>query len=263
MIERLRQAQSSVDPVEARASELLQSVEPTEESLLLKRKVWLAVAYEPRNVSRSWLLARPALAAALVVCLSAAAAGATIGRGFITRVVTALASVSISEPPPAAPPNLKASRTLAPRDARPTNAEPAPPSPDPPPPSAEVPARAPSRPARAPTRPTAKRSSVAADAFAAAPREEASLVLGAMTALRRDRDPARATRMLSEYLRSYPRGTLREEALALQMEAASSLGDPQLGARVAQGYLRSHPNGRFRDLAKNALDRSPSGEAKP
>ena len=84
-----------------------------------------------------------------------------------------------------------------------------------------------------------------------------------MTALRRDRDPVRSTQMLSEYLRSYPRGSLREEALALQIEAASSLRDPKLGARIAQGYLQSHPNGRFRDLAKNALDRSASSEPKP
>jgi hypothetical protein len=79
-----------------------------------------------------------------------------------------------------------------------------------------------------------------------------------MTALRREHDAARSAQLLATYLRRYPRGVLREEALALQIEAASSLHDPKLGARFARGYLLSHPNGRFRELAKNALDRPPS-----
>ena len=123
MIGRLRQAQSSIDPVRTRAAELLQSLEPTEESPLLKRRVWLAVAEEPRRVTRSWLLARPALAAVLVVCLSAAAAGASVGRGFIARVVTALASVAASESESAAPQSAKAARMQPLRDAPPASAK--------------------------------------------------------------------------------------------------------------------------------------------
>ena len=270
MIERLRQAQSSADPVLSRAAQLLNSLDAVEDSTLARRRVWAALNDQPRQVSRSFWLARPVLAAALTVCLTAAVAGASVGRGIFARVASVLGT-SVSEPTPMPAPRSAVQRThkLAPHvptaeervvsPAEPASSASEPAS------SASEPARAPNRAARspAPRSLTPKRTSVGAEAFAAAPREEASLVLGAMTALRRDRDAARSASLLSTYLRKYPKGVLREEALALQIEAASNLRDPKLGARYARGYLQSHPNGRFSDLAKNALEHSPPPEAKP
>lgn len=264
MMVRLREAESSDDSVQNRAAQLLQSVDPTEESVFSRRRVWLSLVAEPRRVARARLLTRPAFGVVLVVCLSAAAAGASVGHGFFARLATAWVSVGEPAPSSAAPRIATRSREGAQRSALAASPEAAPESPEPPPalspPATTEPAPPVSRAARAPAAgarsEAPKRSGLGVDAFAAAPREEASLVLGAMTALRRDRDPARSAQMLGEYLRKYPRGRLREEAMALRIEAASSLRDPKLGARLARGYLQSHPNGRFRELAKNALVQS-------
>jgi hypothetical protein len=264
MIERLRQAQASADPVLSRAAQLLQSLNPIEDSASARRRVWTALNDQPRHISRGFWLARPVLAAALTVCLTAAVAGASVGRGFFAQVKSVFETSSeptVTLAVSAAKQRAHAKQKLAPRVTPaeslvtpPTQPAAAPPEPVPPP-------NRPARPASRP--PAAKRSSVGAEAFAAAPREEASLVLGAMTALRRDHDAARSASLLSIYLYKYPKGVLREEALALQIEAASSLRDPNLGARYARGYLQSHPNGRFSDLAKNALERSATSETKP
>jgi hypothetical protein len=266
MIERLRQAQGSADPVLSRAAQLLQSLDPSEDSASARRRVWAALNDQPRHVSRGFWLARPVLAAGLTVCLTAAVAGASVGRGFFAQVKSVFETAS--EPPvthslPAAKPRAHTPPKLTPR-VQSAEAQVTPPAQPTPTASLAEPGPPANRPARPASRPpAAKRSSVGAEAFAAAPREEASLVLGAMTALRRDHDPARSASLLSIYLYKYPKGVLREEALALQIEAASSLRDPNLGARYARGYLQSHPNGRFSDLAKNALERSATSETKP
>lgn len=264
MIVRLRIAESSDQPVQSRAAQLLRSLNATEESALSRRRVWLSLVDEPRRLTRARLIARPALAAVLVVCLSAAAAGASVGRGFLTRLATALVSASEPVPSSAAPRIATPSRERAERGTLAAVPEVAPQrsqlAPERSLPATTEPGRAVSRRARAPAAggrsESLKRSSVGVDAFASAPREEASLVLGAMSALRRDRDPARSAQMLAEYLRKYPDGSLREEALALRIEAVSSLRNPKLGAHLARGYLQSHPNGRFRELAKDALVQS-------
>ena len=50
--------------------------------------------------------------------------------------------------------------------------------------------------------------------------EDPSLVVSALQALRQDRYSQRAGRLLGAYLRTYPRGALAEEAVALSIEAA-------------------------------------------
>ncbi len=56
---------------------------------------------------------------------------------------------------------------------------------------------------------------------------EKVLVFDAMRALRREGHPERAAKLLDEYLRRYPEGSLAEEALALSIETSTALGDPE------------------------------------
>jgi hypothetical protein len=79
-------------------------------------------------------------------------------------------------------------------------------------------------------------------------------VLDGMAALRRDRDARRAQALLDEYLRRSPDGPLAEEALALSIEAASSLHDERARGLAAR-YLAAFPHGRFRDAAERAASR--------
>jgi hypothetical protein len=84
--------------------------------------------------------------------------------------------------------------------------------------------------------------------------EDPSLVVSAIQALRQDQDPARAARLLAAYLRTYPRGALVEEAIALSFEAADARKSPA-AATFAQRYLRDYPQGRFRVAAERLLAR--------
>lgn len=101
-------------------------------------------------------------------------------------------------------------------------------------------------------RPAAKpRAPRAASPGARAEEDDASLVMQAMRALRREGDPVRARSLTDRYLRRHPDGKLAEEALALAIEAAIAHGDgdaPALGGR----YLRRYPQGPFRGLALQA-----------
>ena len=84
--------------------------------------------------------------------------------------------------------------------------------------------------------------------------EDPSLVVSAIQALRQDRDPERAGRLLDAYLRTHPRGALAEEAVALSIEAADARHSPA-AATFAQRYLKEFPHGRFRSAAERVLAR--------
>ena len=84
--------------------------------------------------------------------------------------------------------------------------------------------------------------------------EDPSLVVSAIQALRQDHDPARASHLLGAYLRTYPRGALVEEAIALSFEAADAR-QSTAAATFAQRYLRDYPQGRFRAAAERVLAR--------
>ena len=84
--------------------------------------------------------------------------------------------------------------------------------------------------------------------------EDPSLVVSAIQALRQDRDPERAGRLLAAYLRTHPRGALAEEAVALSIEAADARHSPA-AATFAERYLREYPQGRFCSAAERVLAR--------
>ena len=84
--------------------------------------------------------------------------------------------------------------------------------------------------------------------------EDPSLVVSAIQALRQDRDPERAGRLLAAYLRTHPRGALAEEAVALSIEAADGRHSPA-AASFALRYLKEYPQGRFRSAAERVLAR--------
>jgi hypothetical protein len=98
---------------------------------------------------------------------------------------------------------------------------------------------------------TSARADAPARAFQSS---EKVLVFDAMRALRRERNPEQAAKLLNEYLRRYPHGSLAEEALALSIEAATALEDPKAKA-LADRYLTLYPTGRFRAAAERARAR--------
>lgn len=82
--------------------------------------------------------------------------------------------------------------------------------------------------------------------------EDATSVIEAIEALRTERDPWRARVLLNEYLKTYPRGVLTEDAHALSIEAASAQHDPR-AADYARRYLSQFPHGKYQALANRAI----------
>jgi hypothetical protein len=79
-------------------------------------------------------------------------------------------------------------------------------------------------------------------------------VLSAVRALRVERRIGRARSLLADYLRRFPDGSLAEDALALQIEAATADRDRIAARELAARYLREYPTGRFRSAAGQALN---------
>jgi hypothetical protein len=69
---------------------------------------------------------------------------------------------------------------------------------------------------------------------------------------RRAGNVARARELATEYRAKNPTGSLQEEALALCMESASTLGDDE-AKQLASLYLQRYPRGRFRAPAERVL----------
>lgn len=174
-------------------------------------------------------LLRPALAGALLLVAGAAGAAATVGHGWVGRTWRKLTETRVAVVSAPAQPRAVVAPTSAPTVARPAAPIEAP---------VAVPVRAPV--VRAPARARLARG------------EDPTALVAAVRALRSDHDPRRAARLLDAYLRSYPRGALAEEALALQIEAAAALQSPR-AADFARQYLRLYPTGRFQTAARQAL----------
>lgn len=82
----------------------------------------------------------------------------------------------------------------------------------------------------------------------------AALVLEAMRALRKEHDPARATKKLAEYRAHHAGGALDEEALALAIEASGATNDGNT-KKLAADYVARYPAGRYAKSAEAVLAR--------
>jgi hypothetical protein len=104
------------------------------------------------------------------------------------------------------------------------------------------------RPARA-TRAGKSRDTPQGAAEAAA--HDSALVYRAVQALRREKNPKLAAKLLDQDRMRNPHGPLAEEALSLRIEAALELGDPRAKTFAAQ-YLARYPRGRYLAIARRA-----------
>jgi hypothetical protein len=231
---RLRE-EAGEGPVGEKGLELIRRTPGTPEMPEMKRRVWAALqqsglhrAAAPRR------LGLRAFAAGAVVLALGGTAGAVIARRWILPRAATVTSTA-----PATPVRINAkvtaTRTVA-RAAAPVATLEAPP-----PPAPVVRAR--------PVRATPPRATDLPVATAA----ERTQVLDAMIALRRDHDAVRAGRLLAQYLGAHPHGALREEALALAIEAANARGDAASARRWAGAYGDAYPNGRFSKFARETL----------
>jgi hypothetical protein len=180
----------------------------------------LAQVLARRHARRSWVLAclSPAALAIALLAFGIATAAATLAPHLRWRWVSGDdAPAPVRRVDPPRPP------------AAPVVPQPAPPLPAP-----ALPARARAAAADSPVR-----------------------LMAAVRALRSDHQPARAERLALDYLASYPRGALAEEALAVAIEAAARSGDDRRATRLAGQYLRRYPAGRFTHLAQQARDQGP------
>jgi hypothetical protein len=98
----------------------------------------------------------------------------------------------------------------------------------------------------------AREARASEDTTAAASSTDSTLVHRAVQALRRDGDPALAARLLAESRMHSSSGPLAEEALSLQIEAASALGNGKARG-FAREYLARYPTGRYASIARDAL----------
>jgi len=238
----------SGDPDSRAASELLRQMSPTPPEPEMKRRVWAALSRtETRAVGVPHLLRWPVVASAMAILLVAGTAGAVIARRFIAPMLhrAPIATPVVAPAAVAAPRKAPARRAAEPVVAV---AEPAVDL------SAVEAAPAVRQPRGMRRSAPIDRTVRPAEAPAAtpSPRERAE-VLDAMIALRRDHDAARAGQLLDRYLAARPRGALREEALALAIEAADARGDKASVSRWARTYQSDYPAGRFATFARSHL----------
>ncbi len=234
----LKVRSGSSSPIESRAIELLRSIERYQPPLGQKQRVRIRLL--ERSVPRRSMMLWPAFVGALLLIAagaSAALSGHWLRLGHPVKTTEAV-SQSLNG---LVVPSLKSRGEPA---GDPSKL-----------PDAELPAAASKPPALAvesPARvdPTPR---VENTARATQPSEKV-LVFDAMRALRREGHPERAAKLLDEYLRRCPEGSLSEEALALSIEAATALSDPK-ARNLADRYLARYPDGRFRPAAERARAR--------
>ncbi len=228
-MEPLNRAKSAASETEAQLIDLLSAASATALPDSQKRRSLEAILTpKPQYAPWGLRLGRPALAFGILLCLAGASAAATIGVRWMARraSVPATAAPRIEKVPP--PVQVRATTTVAAPLEPPPVESPMVQS------ELELPKHA------APSR---------------ARGENPAKLMESVKALRQDHDPARASRLLREYLRLYPRGSLSEEARALSIEAARAQSSPNT-VELANEYLRLYPHGRFRKAAAQAAGRS-------
>ena len=226
-MERLIQKKGSFTGAEAELVELVEACEPLVISEVHKRRSLSAVYsrhHERRRTVRFGLRAAMSLG---VLLMAGAATAAVFGLHF--KMSATAPAPTVSTPAPAAV------RHVARRAELPAIAE------------LEAPAEAAPSPEIAAPAPAVRHARPVKS-------EDPSLVVSAIQALRQDRDPERAGRLLAAYLRTHPRGALAEEAAALSIEAADARHSPA-AATFADRYLKEYPQGRFRTTAERVLAR--------
>jgi hypothetical protein len=235
------------EPLFRRGSELLRSVTPTATTTApateMKQRVWRSLQHAPAAAPRGLPILMLKVAIVAIVALGAGTAGAVIAqRWIVPRFHSQGVAAGPARPIHSVHAAARPERTiLTPPVAPPPIAEPV----------VETP---PPKPA---ARPTLRRIASAAPSAAAVARERTE-VLDALVALRREHDPARAGTLLARYLSAHPRGAMREEALALAIEAADARGERAAAAQLAQAYQTEFPAGRFLIFARSHIDRANS-----
>lgn len=237
-MEPLNRTRTPSNEPEARLLALLSAAVPTALPESQKRASLAAILSPDQWRSRGGLrLGRPALVFGILVLLAGASTAATLGARWIAeRPAAAPPPVRLPLAQPPTPVRLRpAAVAVAAPTAEPSVTEA---TPVVPPPVVPVAAR--------------PRSGLSTSArLRLAHGENPSAVMDAVKALRQDHDPAEAQRLLREYLRLYPRGSLAEEARALSFEAARAAHNPE-AITLAKDYLTLYPQGRFRKAAEQA-----------
>jgi hypothetical protein len=198
--------------------------------------VWRSLQRAPRTAPRGFRTLIPRLAP-LILVLIAGTAGAVAARHWLLPVKHdgAAAPARLAVPP------ARAEKAPTPQDV---------------PAAADVPDESPNPKPLARTAPRKTASPPAPNAASVA--RERTEVLDALVALRREHDPVRAGTLLARYLSAHPHGALREEALALAMEAADARSDRASAQQLAQVYQNEFPAGRFLIFARSHTDGSAS-----
>jgi hypothetical protein len=241
-VDRLSEKRNAFDPAEEVLADLIRSSEPVVVTPARKQRVLNRVLLRQtsRRPTRARLL-RPVFVIS-VLSLAGATAAATIGRRAWNE--RRAETVRPSEPLALATSKVRHTRPKAPPVAIDEAAEDAADELIDEP-AATAPHKATPHSLRRPAHVAARARTVRS--------EDPSRVFDAIQALRTDRDPARASRLLADYLSHYPHGALTEEAVALSIEAAAARHSPSAAA-FAERYLRDYPNGRFRHAAEQALE---------
>ena len=247
--------ESGLDPISEKGIGILRAVRPTSSPAGLKRKVWASL--QQTSIASPVRARFSALRAVLVgvgvgLLLFTATAAATIGgRKLAARIERLWAPrARVGD----APTRLERTKTVRVADAPSAPAE-----------EAFAPigeanlaetaiepqGRVPAPPA--PAGHGAARASRAAAVAAETSRERAQ-VWEALVALRRDHDANRAAALLNHDLETNRHSVLRQEALALAIEAADGRGDRAGAAQLARTYTGEFPTGRFKAFAQSHLD---------
>ena len=226
-LQRLIDSKGACTEPEAELAQLVEACEPVVISELRKRQSLSAVYSRHHERRRNVRFGLRAAMAAGVLLVTGAATAAVFGVRW--RTPAPRPAPVATAPAPAVHHVARARAELAPIA------------------ELELPAEPQAEPAIAPPPPPVHRARPVKS-------EDPSLVVAAIQALRQDRDPDRAGRLLAVYLRTHPRGALAEEAVALSIEAADARHTPA-ASTFAERYLREYPHGRFRSVAQRVLAR--------
>jgi hypothetical protein len=229
------------DPLFRRGVELLQETPPAVVLPETRARVWRAIRRATKPASRGLRTLALKFAVVGAVVLVAGTAGAVIAHRWIAPHINKTPGEMRGAEPPSG------SRSLGPRVSPPPHVEAA---------RVEAPVELPGEgPAETPAPKiparTGSRKAIAPAVTATSVARERTEVLDALVALRRAHDPVRAGTLLARYLSAHPGGALREEALALAIEAADARGDRAVGEQLAHVYQGEFPAGRFLAFARS------------